>query len=181
MQRRTFLGSSGFGALMAVVGPLARANASRRDRDVSKWMRDEHIPGAAACIIKEDKLIWTGEFGSATISPKIKMSLDSLENLGSISKTFATAALMQLHEQGRVDLEANVEQYLPFPLRNPHHPDAVIRVRDLLTHYSSLRDGAWYTKLYRCGDPQITLGDWLRAYFLPGGSYYDAAQNFHPW
>lgn len=181
MHRRTFLETSGLGTLMAVAGHLASAKTSRRDNDISNWMRREHIPGVAACIIKGEKLAWSGGFGWATMSPKVKMSLDSLENLGSISKTFATAALMQLHEQGLVDLNANVEQYLPFPLRNPHHPDTVIRVRDLLTHYSSLRDGASYAKLYRCGDPQLTLANWLRAYFLPGGSYYDATQNFHPW
>src|ERR1700676_5201951 len=108
MQRRTFLGRSGLGALMAVIGPLARAKASRCKKDISDWMRGEHVPGVAACIVKDGKLVWTGEFGWATISPKVKMTLDSLENLGSISKTFATAALMQLHEQGRVDLDANV-------------------------------------------------------------------------
>src|ERR1700722_3217519 len=178
MQRRTLLANSAASVMAAMLRPrLGRTAESLRDAGIVDWMSKEHIPGVAACIVKRDKLVWAESFGWATIDPKVKISLDSLQNLGSISRPFATAALMQLHEQGRVDLNANVEQYLPFPVRNPHHPDTVIRIRDLLTHYSSLRDGISYTKLYRCGDPQLALGKWLRAYFVPGGMYYEVNQN----
>lgn len=182
MRRRTFLVGSGLATLSACVGSsLSESAASRRSQDITDWMHTEHIPGVAACIVRGTKLEWAESFGWADINSRRKMDLDSLQNLGSISKTFATAALMQLLEQGRIDLDGNVEQYLPFPLRNPHHPTVFIRVRDLLTHHSSLRDGSWYGKLYACGDPKQALCEWLAAYFVPGGAYYDAEQNFHNW
>jgi CubicO group peptidase (beta-lactamase class C family) len=57
----------------------------------------------------------------------------------------------------------------------------MVTLRQLLTHVSSLRDGASYAKLYACGDPKMSLGDWLRDYFTPGGRFFDAGENFQTW
>ena len=52
---------------------------------------------------------------------------------------------MQLAEQGKIDLDADISCYLGFTLRNPNYPDTPITSKMLLSHTSSLRDGEVYT------------------------------------
>lgn len=182
MERRQFL--IGAGALAMTLASNARAAASafaELEAFIAKEATARHIPGVAACIIRDGDIVWSHAYGFADLERKVPMSLDALQNIGSISKTFTTTALMQLKEAGRIDLDADVSTYLPFPIRNPKHPDIVITLRQLLTHTASLRDGIAYAKLYACGDPQLSLAEWLKAYYTPGARFYDAEENFHPW
>jgi CubicO group peptidase (beta-lactamase class C family) len=88
---------------------------------------------------------------------------------------------MQLWERGKFKLDDDVNLYLPFKVRNPAFPDDPITIRQLLAHRSSIKDGKSYGKSYACGDPTISLKDWITEYFAPGGKYYDAKENFHTW
>jgi CubicO group peptidase (beta-lactamase class C family) len=108
------------------------------------------------------------------------MLADTLINVGSVSKTVTATAVMQLWEQNQFGLQDDVARHLPFPLRNPHFPEVPITFEQLLTHRSSIKDGPSYDRTYVCGDSPLALGEWLKAYFIPGGAYWDAA-NWHPW
>jgi CubicO group peptidase (beta-lactamase class C family) len=136
------------------------------------------IPGIACCVVKDNQMIWSGAFGHANLESKIPMDTDLVMNIASISKTFTATAVMQLWEQGRIGLDADINDYLPITIRNPHQPDLPITLFQLLTHSSSIVDGANYDASYSDGDPVISLEQWITGYLLPGGSYYDAAQNF---
>jgi CubicO group peptidase (beta-lactamase class C family) len=50
----------------------------------------------------------------------------------------------------------------------------------LLTHTSSIRDGPAYAESYACGDPDVSLEDWIAGYLVQEGTYYDEAGNFLP-
>jgi CubicO group peptidase (beta-lactamase class C family) len=183
MQRRQFLIGTGTLA-MTLASSTARGAAhpfAELEDFIAKEAEARHIPGVAACIIRDDAIVWSHAYGVADIARKVPMTFDALQNIGSISKTFTTTALMQLKEAGRIDLDADVNTYLPFTIRNPNHPDMAITLRHLLTHVSSLGDGISYANLYACGDPKIALGDWLRDYFTPGARFYDAKENFQTW
>jgi CubicO group peptidase (beta-lactamase class C family) len=179
-RREVLVGAGALAMSLAAARGAGRGFAALEDF-IAKEAAARHIPGVAACLIREGDIIWSHTFGFADLERRVPMSLDALQNIGSISKTFATTALMQLKEAGRIDLDADVGTYLPFRLRNPKFPDDVITLRQLLTHVSSLRDGISYAHLYACGDPKITLGDWLRDYFTPGARFYDAKENFQTW
>ncbi len=62
----------------------------------------------------------------------------------SISKLVTALAVMRLSEQGKLDLDRDVGEYLGWPLRNPDYPDRPISLRMLLSHTSSLKDDAGY-------------------------------------
>jgi len=151
------------------------------DRFIRAKMQRDHIPGVAACLCSREGIRWVGTYGWADIERRVPMTIDSLQNICSISKTVTTTALMQLRDAGRFKLDDDVGDYLPFPVRNPRHPGARISFRHLLTHRSSIRDGIAYARHYVCGDPRLALGDWIRGYLEKGGAYYDADENFHPW
>jgi CubicO group peptidase (beta-lactamase class C family) len=139
------------------------------------------IAGVAACVVKDDRMVWSNTYGFADLERQIPMNLDWVQNICSISKTFATTALMQLWEQGRFQLDDDVGDYMSFPVRNPSHPDVPITFRLLLTHQSSIRDGEWYGRGYQCGDPAVSLAEWIEGYLQPGGRFYDADENYQTW
>ena len=144
--------------------------------------RAQRIPGLAACIVKSGRVVWSKGYGWANIKKRVPMDPDvTVQNIGSISKTVVATAVMQLWEKGKFQLDDDVNERLPFAVRSPSHPDTPITYRLLLTHRSGIADSLAYRSSYACGDPSLPLEAWLKAYFTPGGRYYEKGANFHPW
>jgi CubicO group peptidase (beta-lactamase class C family) len=99
-------------------------------------MEEHHIPGVAALIVKDDSVIWSGNFGYADIAGERMVGDSTLWSVFSISKLFTATALMQLWERGLFHLDDAVNDYLPPTLQfvNPNHPDIAITFRMLLSH-----------------------------------------------
>ena len=151
------------------------------DEFILEKMKENPFPGLSACIVKGNKLVWSQGYGWADVEREIPMTADTIQNIGSISKTITATAVMQLWEKNRFKLDDDVNKYLSFKVRNPRFPDEPITFRQLLTHRSSITDGPAYGESYACGDPAISLKDWIKEYFTPQGKYYDAEKNFHVW
>lgn len=151
-------------------------------REVEKYivnhLLENKIPGIACCVVKENRMIWSGAYGWANIEKGVPMSIDGIMNIASISKTFTATAVMQLREKEKLNLHADINLYLPFPVRNPAHPDVPITFFHLLSHTSSIVDGSFYDASYSSGDPVISLEEWVQGYLVPGGQFYNEKQNF---
>jgi CubicO group peptidase (beta-lactamase class C family) len=145
-------------------------------------MGNYNIPGVAACVVKDGQLVWSGAHGWANIEDSVAVTDSTLFMLASVSKTVTGAAVMQLWEEGRFGLDDDINDYLPFDVIHPWHPDSIITFRMLLTHTSGINDN-WtvLTSVYCLGDSPIPLGQFLEDYLTPGGAYYDAEANFNPW
>ncbi|HUF82498.1 MAG TPA: serine hydrolase domain-containing protein, partial [Burkholderiales bacterium] len=89
--------------------------------------------------------------------------------------------VMQLWEAGHFQLDDELNRYLAFEVVHPVQREHPVTIRHLMTHVSSIDDGPAYARAYACGDPVMSLEDWLRAYLTPAGQYYDAGRNFHEW
>ena len=98
------------------------------------------------------RLAWARGFGFADIENRRPMTAGTIQNIGSVTKTVTTTLVLQDIEVGRLDLDGDINRYLPFPVRNPNHAQVAITIRQLLTHRSSIRDGEAYGESYRCGD-----------------------------
>lgn len=96
-------------------------------------------PGAAVAVVQDGRVILNKGYGLADIEKKIPVDPDkTLFRIGSVTKTFTAAAIMQLAEQGKIDLHADIQQYLGgIKLDNPF--DVPVTVHDLLTHTSGFR------------------------------------------
>ena len=146
----------------------------------TNYISTYHVPGIAAGIIKNDTLCWKGYYGYANLSTKTPVTDSTIFNLASISKTIMVTALMQLYEKGYFQLDDSINAYLPFPVRNPTHPEVTITFKMLLTHTSSIQDNwAIMNSVYLPGDPIIPLGTFLYKYLTPGEEYYIASKNFY--
>jgi len=165
----------------AVFADSILAQGQSLDEFILEKMKADHAPGLGACIVKKDKLVWIKAFGWADIENKKPMTENTIQNIGSISKTITATAVMQLWEKGKFKLDDDVNGYLPFSVRNPHFPDDPITFRQLLTHKSSIKDGPAYEQSYACGDPAVSLKDWIKGYLVPGGKYFSEEGNFQTW
>lgn len=154
---------------------------SELERFIESVMIEHRAPGLSAALVKEDQLIWSKGFGIADRAQGIAMTADKIQNIGSISKTVTATAVMQLWEQDAFQLDDDVNAYLSYAVRNPLFPDEPITFRQLLAHRSSITDGSAYGASYACGDPAVSLADWIEGYFSPDGAYYNADENFLTW
>jgi CubicO group peptidase (beta-lactamase class C family) len=138
-----------------------------------------HIPGLSAAIVKNGQIVWKGAYGYSRVNAQEPVTSDTLFELASVSKTVIATAVMQVWENGLLDLDADINLYLPFQVINPHFPDVPITTRMLMTHTSSINDvDLIYVREYRLGDPTIPLGIFLEDYLTPGGQYYDPDGNY---
>jgi CubicO group peptidase (beta-lactamase class C family) len=139
--------------------------------------------GLQAACIKNGELEWAGSFGLSNFISSEAVNDSTLFMIASCSKPVTAIAMMKLYEKRLVGLDVDINDYLPFTLSNPNHPDKIITIRMLLAHTSSLMDN-WdiLTPLYTLetggGDSPISLSDLNKSYFLPGGQYYDSTKNF---
>ena len=97
------------------------------------------IAGAVIAVVKDGKVLFEKGYGYADVAKKTPVSpQDTLFRPGSISKTFTWTAVMQQVEQGNVNLDADVNQYLDF--RIPDTFGKPTTLRDIMTHRSGLEE-----------------------------------------
>lgn len=103
-------------------------------------MRVTNHDALSVCIIKDNKTVWSKSYGYSHPHLFRKATNRTIYGVGSITKTITATAILQLYEKGLLDLNDDINTYLPFELRNPNFPDVPITIRSLLTHRSSNQD-----------------------------------------
>jgi len=140
------------------------------------------LVGLQVASIQDGELVWKGSYGVKDQRSGDPVNDSTLFMIASCSKPVTALGVMKLYENGKLDLDDEVSDYLPFIVRNPYHPDQKITLRMLLTHTSSLRDN-WdiLTPLYTLplgGDSPLELEDYVKGYFVEGETYYRKDKNF---
>ena len=141
------------------------------DEQIIYYMEQGHMPSISACIIKNDSVVWSNNYGFYDVKNNKEPTDQTVYMAASISKTVTATAIMQLWEQGLFDLDEDVNNYLPFQLRNPKYPDIPITFRMLLAHQSSLSDKqiALFIFFSILNLPKENFGEYL----IPGGNIYN--------
>jgi len=110
----------------------------RFDNLIKSIMSFAHMSALSTAIVMDNELIYSNGYGLYDRENNKEATEETIYLVASISKTFTATAIMQLYEQGYLNLDEDVSNYLPFSLRNPNHPDEKITFRMLLAHQSSL-------------------------------------------
>ena len=140
------------------------------DDEIMFHMEQGHMPSVSACIIKNGSIVWSKGYGYADINKGIKATENTIYLIASITKTITATAIMQLWEQGLFNLDDDVNDYLPFSLRNPNYPDIPITFRMLLAHHSSLSDRMFSLYVY-FSILNLPI-EFLEQCLVPGGIFY---------
>ncbi|MDB4895004.1 MAG: hypothetical protein JWN15_1266, partial [Firmicutes bacterium] len=97
-----------------------------------------HTPGTSVAVAKAGELIYQHGFGHRDAEQALPLTLDTVMGIGSITKSFTCVAIMQLHEQGKLNIHDPVVQYLPeFRLRTAGAAEQ-ITIHHFMTHTSGL-------------------------------------------
>jgi CubicO group peptidase (beta-lactamase class C family) len=129
------------------------------DKELGKEMKKHHIAGAAVSVVKDGKLFFAKGYGYADLENKIPVDPERTNfRTGSIAKLFTWTAVMQLAEQGKLDLNADVNDYLDF--RIPDTYPQPITLKDLMTHTSGF-ESPYYERLAKDPDDLLPPREWL--------------------
>lgn len=106
---------------------------------IQKEMKKNNVVGLSIALIDDQRVVWSQGFGYADRAGKIPATPETIYRVGSISKLFTAAAVMQLVENHTVDLDKPLQTYLPeFSVRTRFANAGPITIRMLLTHHSGL-------------------------------------------
>jgi CubicO group peptidase (beta-lactamase class C family) len=139
---------------------------------------DFKLAGLGAGVVKDGKVAWSGGFGLADIDKRRPVTSDTIFSVGSVSKTVTLAAFMLLWEAGHCGLDDDINEYLSFPVRNPHFPDKPITLRMLLSFTAGIFDVDFEAGQNRLSfleenqDSKTPAEQALREFLVPGGKYY---------
>jgi CubicO group peptidase (beta-lactamase class C family) len=112
------------------------------DRFMPAQLTRSGIPGAVVVVLKDDKILAAKGYGFADLGSHRPMTSDrTVVNIASIKKLFEGIAVMQLVEQGRLDLDQDVNRYLDFSIPTPKG-GVPVTLRRLMTHRGGFED--WF-------------------------------------
>lgn len=131
------------------------------DELMANDLASQHIAGAAVAVVKDGRLFFTKGYGYADVENAIPVDPEqTIFRIGSIGKVFTWTAVMQLVEQGRLDLDADINTYLDF--RIPDTYPEPITLKHLLTHTSGFED-RWMGSATADASQLVPARDWLIA------------------
>lgn len=104
------------------------------------------IQGFGVAVSDAAGTLYSSGFGTMDLEQDKPYSESTVQNIGSISKTFIGIALMKAQEQGALKLDDDVNKHLPFKIVNPNFPETPITIRQLASHTSSIRDTDVYDR-----------------------------------
>jgi len=122
--------------------PASYASAREHARSIAKEWLARGIPGFNVAVAINGKIIYSEAFGYADLEQRVPAWQITKFRIGSVSKPLTSAALMRLVEQGKIDLDAPIQKYVPtFPDKG-----ALITPRMLAGHLGGIRH-------YKDGEP----------------------------
>lgn len=152
--------------------PVVRASDSdaayaKVDTIFADYALDQHIPGVVYGVVADGKLVYVRGLGVQDLESKRPVTPETLFRIASMSKAFTALTVLKLRDDGKLQLDAPAETYLP-EMRKwtyPTQDSPRIRVRDLLNHTAGfVTDDPWgdrqtpmaeaaFTQLLRDGVP----------------------------
>lgn len=160
--------------LLCLIPSLALADTAELDAAIDKLFRGHNTTGAALYVAKDGEIVYEHFYGWADRKAEIPITADTYFRTASVTKMISGIHIMQLVEQGLLDLDEGIGTYLGYDVVNPHAQNAPVTLRHLMTHTSSLNSNGGYTQSKRTlysllGDPSKYRGNFLKR--APGSKY----------
>ena len=169
-------------AMETKISPVSGTPEGSAPRTLAARMAELKVPGVSVAFIENGQVKWTRSYGVAAAGGTTPVTPETLFQAASMSKAFAAAAALRLAEQGRLDLDADVNSFLK-AWKVPPSPYTVqqkVTVRRLLSHTAGMTVGGFPG--YQPGKPVPTIVQVLdgtppantppvRSFEAPGGSF----------
>jgi CubicO group peptidase (beta-lactamase class C family) len=144
-------------------GPRDRAELEAfLDEELGREMVKHHIAGAAVAVVKDGELFIAKGYGDADRENGVPVDPEqTIFHVGSVGKLFTWTAVMQLAEQGKLDLDEDINTYLDF--RIPDTYPQPITLEDLMTHTSGFEE-RWLDSVVSDPSEVVPAREWLVSY-----------------
>lgn len=136
---------------------------------LSDLVARNEAPGVVAALFRGTEVVWSGAAGTRDVLSGAPMRTDTKARVASVSKIATALTLIQLAEDGKVDLDSDASPALGFTLRHPSFPEAPITPRMILSHTSGVRDASTYRGV---------VGEPLSGFLLPGGERWADGEHW---
>jgi len=148
------------------------------DVEIQKVMAEYDLPSVSACVIKDNAIVWTQSYGYSDKENQIEPTDETIYHVASISKLFIATAIMQLAEQGKLNIDEDINNYIPISIRNPHFPETSITAGILLTHTSGIAWPQTYQEALSLwehfeADQAPQPSEWVPQFLISSGEYYN--------
>src|SRR5579864_1622233 len=138
-------------AALLLLSPIARPQQKeelphpKTLPDLQKAMKDvidkARLPGAGVALVSNGELLWCGGFGKADVASGRDITCDTEFRVGSISKSFVALALLKLQGEGKINLEARLQDVAAeVPVKNRWESTNPVRIVNLLEHTAGFDD-----------------------------------------
>jgi CubicO group peptidase (beta-lactamase class C family) len=120
------------------------------DAYMGQVMKDWNVPGLGVGIVIKDKLVWAKGYGYRDYGKKIPYTPTTTQPIASNTKLFTSIAAGMLAEDGKVDLDKPIRQYVPGIQFYNDDLNRTVTLRDMLSHRTGItrHDGIWYKSNY---------------------------------
>lgn len=130
---------------LAAVAIIACTNKEEEfNKDIQQIIEKNNAVGLAVVAVNNGEVVYSNTYGYKNLEEKIPLEQSDIFRIASISKSFTATAIMQLVEQGKLNLDQDVSDLVGFTVRNPKYPEKVITLKMLLSHTSSMNDSNGY-------------------------------------
>jgi CubicO group peptidase (beta-lactamase class C family) len=160
-------------ASASTTGPVSIDWASLAAATLKSAVTEDEIPGATVVVVNQDRILFEGGFGVASLDTGAAVTNETLFEVGSVGKVLTAIAVLQQVEQGRLDLAEDVNSYLD-NWETAAPGNAAITLHHLLTHSAGLNDRAIGYAVRDETDLQtlgVHLAEHLPASFAAPGRY----------
>ncbi|MEX0751080.1 MAG: serine hydrolase domain-containing protein, partial [Dehalococcoidia bacterium] len=147
-------------------------SAAEMEERLATWAERYRVPGATLAWMHGDEL-QSAASGVINVNTGVKTTPDTLFQIGSITKVYTTTLIMQLVDEGRIDLDAPPSTYLPDLRFGDPKATPAITIRHLLTHTSGV-DGDFFDDFGRGDDAvqrYVAASATLAQLFPPGAMW----------
>lgn len=109
-------------------------------RLVQSSMMRYGVPGAVVAVAVNGRVVWSEGIGLADVENNVPCNEDTVMRIASISKSLTAVAVAKAWEQGKIDLDAPIQKYVPsFPEKSVGGVPVTVTLRQLLSHMAGVR------------------------------------------
>lgn len=132
--------------LLCLVLPGAGAEAEDAvEEQLARMFEKYSTLGASVAVFQNGRVTYTYTYGQIRPGGP-KVTVDTVFQVGSISKMVACIGLLQLMDEQGISLDDELGDVLGYEVRNPYYPEVPVTLRQLMTHTASLQDSADYDR-----------------------------------
>ena len=119
------------------------------DAQVDSYFKKSSTVGGSLVIARGGQIVYRRDYGYSNKNHKEPVTEDTYFRIASITKMVSAIGIMQLAEQGLVDLDEDISEYFGYKIINPNHPKVPITLRQCMSHTTSLSQNGGYSSQSR--------------------------------